>query len=60
MACCFIQHHIVALALDIDIFKADLLSMWDPISEPTFREVALCQGSDFSPLPWNMAKRNFQ
>lgn len=35
MAGCFIQYHNVALKLDIDIFKAFLLPMWDSMPKPT-------------------------
>ena len=59
IACRSIQCHIVALELDIDIFKSILLPMRELEQEHTSQQVAPQRGSIFAPPPRKMAKRNF-
>ena len=58
IACRSIQHYIVALESDIDVFKSILLSIHEPEQEYTSQQAAQ-RGSIFAPPPRKMAKRNF-
>ena len=51
IACRSIQHHIVALESDIDIYKSVLLPMRKPDQEHTSQHVAPQRGLVFAPPP---------
>ena len=51
IACRSIQHHMLALESDIDIFKSLLLPMREPKHEHISRQVAAQRGSVFAPSP---------
>ena len=57
IACHSIQHHIVALELDIYVFKSILLPMREPEQKHTAQHAAPQRGLVFAPE--KMAKRNF-
>ena len=59
IVCRSIQRHIVALELDIDVFKSILLPIRKREQKHTSQYAFLQQGSDFAPPPRKMAKRNF-
>ena len=60
IACRSIQCHIVALELDIDVFKSILPPpIREHEQEHTYQYTAPLDSSVFAPLPQKMAKRNF-